>query len=74
MAEKVLSFLRGSSFLKGCARVLDMGCTIDRERIARQVNSRDPYEGLRKDWSAVGKDIKNAMDKISTEEGIIVKQ
>jgi hypothetical protein len=74
MAEKVLSFLRGNSFLKGCARVLDMGCTIDRERIARQINSKDPYEGLRKDWFAVGRDIKNAMDNIKNEERIIAGQ
>lgn len=54
------------SFLEGCARALDLGCTLDRYNTQDSPDAADAV-ALWADWCAVGEDIAGAVSTFETE-------
>ncbi len=55
------------SFLNGAARVLDFGGTLNTYNSSRTADEADA-RALASDWEAVGKEIRNAMQRESNEQ------
>lgn len=56
-----------SAFLRGAARVLDLGGALS-PRAGKPSGSAADGAALRSDWAAVGNDLRSAMDRVASED------
>lgn len=68
MTEKVRTFIRHSSFLRGALRIIDIAGNIDRDAIRKEIHTtNNPRDAIARDWQNVGNDIRKAIYKYKNE-------
>lgn len=67
MSDKSTYLFARPSFLEGVARVVDLGGTLQNYNVSKTEDEAD-LKALRKDWEAVGGDIKSAINKYERKE------
>jgi hypothetical protein len=73
MAEMIRILLRRSPFFRGVIRVIDIGCTLDRDLMTEKGPVVTDWEKIGGDWLKVGNDFRSAIDKFEKETANVKK-